>query len=184
MRRIALLSTLALSLSITIATAQQPPQINLPVDKESGKVIYREVVNVPGASRAQLLQRLDHWLHTFYPNVEALTKEKDSTHVLISHKFRIYRIERDKKGIEKTRYQTGMMMYTLRVDLKDGAYRYTIADLRKYDTTPIPIEKWLNSQEQEIIDYLTQVDEYCRKLISSLKETMGEPLHPASDKDW
>lgn len=166
------------------ATAQQHTHPNLPVDEKSGQVTYREVVNVPGATRTELLRRLDHWLSSFYPNPEAVVKERDSSHILISHKFRLYRIERNKKGEETGRYQAGLMMYTLRVDLKDGAYRYTITNLRQYESTPIPIEKWLNSQEQEIIDYLKQVDEYCRKLISSLKETMGEPLHPASDEDW
>ncbi len=125
---------------IPVLTVTQETQ--LPQD-ETGKVIYEAVVH-RGNLTPDSLQKLSiKWVHTFYKNPSAVTKENKLGIIKIEHKFDVCDVDK-KTG---KRYKAGRIKYTLTIKFKDGRYKYELTDFKYIANRYIPIEEWLNSKD-------------------------------------
>ena len=163
-------------LSVSLLKAQTP-NATMPVDPDTKLITYKEVVTTTGKP-ADLYIRAIAWVNKQYKNPADATKVRDPETGLIeiTHRFEITKVE---KGATLL---AGVVDYTLKLELKDGRYRYTITNFNLKSVSRQPIEQWLDKNSQTYTpawdDYLKQVDVQIHKLIDGLKLAM----QPTADK--
>ena len=147
-------------------------QEKLPVDPETGRIQYREVVQQDG-SKEELFNRCVYWLNEFYKDPVRVTSLRDiqTGKIVGKHQFRIYYT--DEKG---NKMAAGMISYDFMIEMKQDRYRYTLNNFLFKSKTRQPVVKWMNKKDPAYNirwnEYLDQVDEYAQKWIASLKEKM------------
>lgn len=154
----------------------------VPIDKTTNKIQYREVVKVQG-TQEELFNRAIEWINTEYKNPVAVTRVRNPHTGIIDI---IHRIE-VKKEVDKFEKTVGVIDYFLKLELKENRYRYTINDFILRGVSRYPIENWLDTSARDyspdMADYLKQVDEFCKGLISRLKEGMQPQVVPV-EEEW
>lgn len=164
-------STLMLS---TISLRAQETTVNLPLDPDTKKITYKEVVTVQGTP-AELFNRAIEWTNKQYKNPADATKVRDQASGVIEI---IHRIELTRKEQGAT-LLAGIVDYSMKLEMKDGRFRYTITNFNYKDKSRQPLERYMNKNDQSYApiwdDYLKQVDDATRKLIESLKQGMQAP---------
>jgi len=154
----------------------------LPVDEETKLITYKEVVQQEG-TKSDLFNRAVEWINKTYKNPADVTKVRNPETGLIEL---IHRIELayDEKGVNRS---GGIIDYTLRIEMKEGRYRYTFTNFNLKQTSRVPIEKWLDKSDKAYTsswdNYLFQVDKATRELIESLKKGMQPPVKKKID-EW
>lgn len=166
------------SLLITLNLYSQ----ELPVNEETGKVEYVEVVDVPGVDANQLYKRAEKWFGEFYTNAGSVIKEKEAGKKIFGkHRINLHAYE---KGTE---VHKGFVNYYIEIGFKDGRYRYKIDEFFKVDGVKVFINEWIDSDapHQETLNaYLKQVNDFVGELTTSLKDTLGKPLEEEGSDDW
>jgi len=115
-----LLSVLFTSVSI-FASAQ-----NLPVDPETKKITYTEVVETPGIKQNDLYSRAQTWFAKTYGSSKSVLEIQDKENgKLMGKGITEVSFKNPPMG---TRYG-GIVRYTISVLVKDGKYKYSISDL-------------------------------------------------------
>lgn len=156
---------------------------NLPIDEETGKITYKEVVQEEG-NKKEFFNRAISWINEFYNNPVDVTKTRDPESGLIKglHRFKIKNT--DENGNQS---DAGIIQYTFKLELKEGRYRYTLTEFIIRQSSRIPIEKWLNKDDPQYSpvwkDHLKQVDDFATAWIKSLKTGM-KPMIEKTDDDW
>lgn len=169
--------TLALLLIISIATAQEA---SLPVDPETKLITYKEVVQQEG-NKLDLFNRAIEWINKTYKNPADVTKVRNPETGLVEL---IHRIELtyDEKGVTRS---GGIVDYTLKLEMREGRYRYTITNFNLKQASRVPIEKWMDKSDRAYVPawdlYLQQVDSFTKELIISLKQGMQPPVQKKED---
>lgn len=170
-----------LLLSFVSVKAQQNTA-TLPVDPDTKLITYKEVVTVTGTP-TELFNRAIEWVNKQYKNPTDATKVRNPATGLIEI---IHRIEltRDDKGVSRP---AGIVDYAMKLEIKDGRYRYTITNFNFKDVSRQPIEKWMDKKDKAYTpdwdNYLTQVDVATKKLIETLKQGMLPPA-PKKTDEW
>lgn len=170
-----------LLLSFVTVKAQQNTA-TLPVDPDTKLITYKEVVTVTGTP-TELFNRAIEWVNKQYKNPTDATKVRNPATGLIEI---IHRIEltRDDKGVSRP---AGIVDYAMKLEIKDGRYRYTITNFNFKDVSRQPIEKWMDKKDKAYTpdwdNYLTQVDAATKKLIETLKQGMLPPA-PKKTDEW
>lgn len=163
-----------------ISVKAQENVTKMPVDPDTKKITYQEVVTVPGTP-AELFNRAIEWINKQYKNPVDATKVRDQASGVIEilHRFELSRTEQGAKLI------AGIVDYTMKLEMKDGRYRYTITNFNYKDKSRQPFERYLNKKDPAYVpmwdDYVKQSDDFTRKLIESLKQGMQPP--PAKKND-
>ena len=175
---ILLASFLILSISLK---AQENSSI-CPVDPDTKLITYKEVVTVPG-NTGELFNRAIEWINKQYKNPTEATKVRNPASGLIEIIHRI-EITKDEKGVKRP---AGVVDYSMKLEMKEGRYRYTITNFNYKDVSRRPIEFWMDKKDKaynpEWDNYLHQVDDFTRKLIESLKQGMLPPVPKKAD-EW
>ena len=177
------LATLILIISISFFLFAQEDVLDLPVDEDTKKIKFREVVDEQG-TKDQLFNRCIYWLNQFYKDPTRVTSIRDVPTGKIEghHQFRIYYYEGD-----SVKRAAGMVKYTFVIDLKDQKYRYTIDELLLKSKTNVGVEKWMDKDDPAYDprwdDYLRQIADYMNDWSSSLKEKM-KPEPEKKEDDW
>jgi hypothetical protein len=82
--------------------------------------------------------------------------------------------ETDKDGNVLT--SNVVVEYKLKIEAKEGRYRYTFDEFRKKDVSMFPLERWLDKADPQYTpkcdEYLSQVDTQVKEIIMSLKKGM------------
>lgn len=168
-------------LALTVANAQEAG-FTIPIDPDTKLITYKEVVTVPGTP-SELFNRAIEWINKQYKNPTDATKVRNPATGLIEIIHRI-EITKEDKGVTRT---AGIIDYSMKIELKDGRYRYTITNFNLRDASRQPIEKWLDKTDklyQPVWEsYLKQIDEASRKIIESLKSGMQPPA-PKKVDEW
>lgn len=163
----------AVLLSASQLKAQNTPA-KMPVDPDTKLITYKEVVTSAGTP-AELYIRAIAWVNKQYKNAAEATKVRDPESGLIEivHRFEITKTE------QATTLLAGVVDYSLKLELKDGRYRYTITNFNLKSVSRQPIEQWMDKKSQiyspAFDDYLKQVDDQTNKLIDGLKVAMQPP---------
>jgi hypothetical protein len=145
---------------------------SLPINPDTKLITYQEVVKVEGTSK-ELFSRAIDWINLNYKNPADVTKVRDPQSGLIEI---LHRIELERTDKQDTKIDAGIIIYTMKLELKDGRYRYTITDLNLKQSSKFPIERWLDKKDKAYNPnwnlYLAQLDKQVKTLIESLKKGM------------
>ena len=161
------------------------PDPELPVDEKTGMITYKEVVEAEGESAEALFSKALSWANGYYKNPGNVIRKKDKASGSIVIKAR-YRLNNppDKKGVVTS---AGDAMYTLKLDFKDGRYRYHCSNINWMRSSAFPGEKWMDESSAHykpvFKHYLASTDEKINEVIQSLKESMAN-VASSDDDDW
>jgi len=99
-------------------------EIDLPVDEATGACVFQEVIDVPERSADELHQSARVWFAEAYKSSQDVVQLDDpETNVIIG------------KAWSPLQDRGDRIWYTLKVECKDGRYRYTMYDV-EYDSGP------------------------------------------------
>jgi len=96
-----------------------------PRDKDTGKVVFQEVVQVEGADAKELRTRAKTWVATTFHSAKDVIQQDEESRLILRtvHPF----------TKQEDRLESSLWM-TITVEFKDGRYRYQITDIV---TTPL-----------------------------------------------
>ncbi|MEI6747560.1 MAG: DUF4468 domain-containing protein [Bacteroidales bacterium] len=163
---------IAIATSATTQLRAQESAPAMPVNPETKLITYQEVVKVEGTIK-DLYSRAIDWINVNYKNPDDATKVRDpqTGYIEIYHRFNLERTDR-----QDTKIAAGIIDYTLKLELKDGRYRYTITNLNLKQSSKFPIERWLDKTDKAYNPnwnlFLAQMDKQINTLIESLKKGM------------
>lgn len=155
----------------------------VPVDESTGLITYQDVVQTEG-NRDALYNRAIAWVNSFYTNPADATKVRnpESGIIEIAHRFKITTMH--ESGVET---DAGMILYALKLELRDGRFRYTMNNFVLRQTSRFPVERWLDKSDRAYNpswdEYLKQIDSFARGLINNLVEAM-KPEVKAKEDEW
>lgn len=117
MRQFSILFTLMLILVLTFRISAQ----DLPLNPETNKVTYSEVIEVKGASKDDLYLRAKNWAlsNSYKPK----TDRKAEGSYITKGQFTV-QYPSPMKGMN----HSGKVTFTMSISLKDGKYRYEMTD--------------------------------------------------------
>ncbi len=145
---------------------------NLPIDPDSQKILYRDVVEENG-DPGYLYNKAMEWFNYYYLNPTSLFNIQDRVNGKIEATGRMPIYYSDEKG---NRLNAGLIVYTIRLEFKDNRYRYTLTDFNLKGASRFPIEKWMNKEDPaynpQWNSYLYQVDTTMQRLATTLIEKM------------
>lgn len=154
----------------------------MPVDEETKLITYKEVVQQEG-NKTDLFNRAVEWINKTYKNPADVTKVRNPETGIIELIHRI-ELSYDEKGVNRS---GGIVDYTLRIEMKEGRYRYTFTNFNLKQASRVPIEKWLDKSDKAYTpswdNYLAQVDKATHEIIESLKKGMQPPVKKKVD-EW
>lgn len=176
MRTLALF-LLATAWNICWAQKESP---TLPINKETGKIIYTEVVSVDSSlNRGKLYNNAKEWFTKIYKSSKEVIQLDDKEKGIIIGKG-IIPVYYQYLG---TSTQDGYINYTISVIVKDGRFKYEITDFyhephliggNNYGTA----EEMMNTNKlgyQKILNkMLFQMDTSINELILNLKTSIGK----------
>lgn len=107
----------------------------LPIDSETQRITYQSVVQVPGASQADLYARAAAWAARTYNPPDQLTLHPESGEITVKGQ-RIAMLHTTNAEVLRDSY-AGVVRHTLAIYVKDGRYKYVLTDLT-HDATGVP----------------------------------------------
>lgn len=168
-----ILAALLLLTAILPGFSQQAsPQHQLPVDEETKKILFREVVTQEG-NKDILYDRGAEWLRAYYKSPVSVAKVQDKVNGKIEGTARIPLYYTDETGLKR---DAGVVFYDIRLDFKDDKYRYTCTNFHLKAASMVPLEKFFNKSDPAYNpnwdSYLYQTDTTIRSLIVNLRKAM------------
>lgn len=181
-REMGLAIVLLVALMGQVLAQDQESSMDFPIDDETGKVTYEEVVKVKDVSKDNLYKRADAWFQSYFTNPGGvIEKKEDGKGIWGQDRFFLW----DKEDGQKRR--AGLVKYDIDVQVKDGRYKYKITEIFKQQSPRLFINQWMTDEgkyKEEYKDYLKQIHEKMDELISDLKDTMDQSLADDDDDDW
>ncbi|MBC6609256.1 DUF4468 domain-containing protein [Hymenobacter sp. BT188] len=155
-------------------------QTRLPLEAASQRITFTEVVPADSFQRSELYTQTVQWLYDTYKSphqaLDILVHKRETGTLAIRGSF----IPTIRQGRIMT---TGRLLrYTLRLDLQEGYYTYTLTDYQLENPgagTPLPLESLLYSSkgrktqtalrqqyEQQVITHAQQLSESLKRQLS------------------
>lgn len=143
------------------------------VDPDTKLITYQEVVKMDG-TKDSLYVRAIAWINSYFKNPQGVTTKRDPENGEILCAYRFWMKDADKNGNYIN--STTMVEFKLKIELKEGRYRYTFDQFRKKAASMFPLERWLDKTDPQYTpkcdEYLLQVDNNIKEIIASLKKGM------------
>lgn len=160
-------------------------QLTLPINEETKQAEIQKVVDVSGASKAELYERAMAWINKFYPNPNGVIQKKDAEKGEIEGKAQFKLKIIDKKGVE---HFEGIEGYTITLNFKDGKFRYTISRIHWKQASYFDVSKWMDTNDpdynyEKYQSYIKQTLEYFENLEKELVAAVKNPPTKKKD-DW
>lgn len=165
-----------------LSSASLYAQTTLPVDAETKKITYSEVVSVEGVSQDELYSRAKVWLATAYNSAPDVIKadEKEAGVIVVRARtpipFRLF-----------NQNTTQQIQYALTLNFKEGRYKYILTDYQTVgDGAEYPVEQTVGAEMRKTkrgADIAKQYEDG----ISTHAKSMVDALHTALSKptkDW
>lgn len=151
---------------------ETPEAPYLPIDERTNLVTYQDVVKQEGTP-AVIYERAMEWVKKYYKNTSEVIKKADPQKGVIEMRSSVRIFYKQKDGT--LRYKN-VVYYNFKIECRDNRYRYTITNFNEKAAGPAPIENWFNTSlsgwTPSQYDYLSQIDEQVKELITSLEEGM------------
>ncbi len=145
---------------------------SMPVDADTKLIQYREIIDEPG-SKDVLYDRGAEWFRHYYKSPTSVFRIQDKVNGRLEGTGRIGLVYKDETGLQR---ESGVVLYEIKLELKDNKYRVTLTDFNLKGSSRYPIEKWMNKSDPAYNvswdSYLYQVDTTMRSLIRDLKKEM------------
>lgn len=178
---ISLLFVLVLSYSFYSSSVEKNTY-GMPVDPETGKIIYTEVVNEKGDAGV-LFDRAYSWAKAYFPNFSSAIKTRDHEAGLIEGNTRFKVHSTDKKG---KKVDAGIISFDFKIEFKDGKYRVICTKFTQADNSGNAVEEWFEDTNEKAIpiheEIFKQIDAETKNFIASLKVGM-KPTVESTD-EW
>lgn len=155
----------------------------VPVDKTTGKITYQEVVTEEG-TKNDFFNRAVAWVNETYKNPTSVTTVRDPQTGKIegNYRFKIYQSTEGQEGME-----WGTILYSFRLEFKDGRYKYSFYDFLLKTDSRYPIEYWLDRTRPDYAPdcdlKLRKVGEFMHSFIPTLKQSM-KPKAVKEEVEW
>lgn len=176
-----ILYTLLILAISPLAFAQQ----TIPVDEETKLAYYKEVVEVPGATRAELYDRGLAWINKFFPNPNGVIQSKnpETGEIVGKAQFKLKLV--DKKGVETFE---GMVAYTFTMSFKDGKFKYEITRIHWVQASYYDVSKWNDTKDphyksESYPAFIQQTNSYFDNMKAELKKAVKTAPVKKKD-DW
>lgn len=193
-KNILLLSILLASLSNYAFGQKEAPE--LPIDKNTKKITYSEVVYVAdSADKYELFTRAREWFAKAYKSSTNVVQMEDKEGGTIVGKA-LMQVYHKALGT----HESGYINYTISIYFKDGRYRYEITDFHHTGQSVQagriqdfgPCERMINSTEKimgisarkTFNYYLFQMNNEIKSLITDLKLSMAISSKNFKSKEW
>ena len=159
----------------------------LPVDKETGRITYTEIVKCDGVQK-QLYKAAKLWvLYAYSPDYVAQLNDDETGTIVLRPIITVYQDEEQ---------MAGYVHYTLTIECRDGKYKYTFTGFEhekapktnmcdggnleneKYDCPNLILNKkelWANIKKQ--------ANDAVQGLIDDMKKSIDQTVH-AKKSDW
>lgn len=166
-----------------IALFSVQAQSQLPLDQETKKVTYVELVNEDSLSQEVLYQRTKKWMARYY---KSATFEKDDQVAYSLVKIGECQISLTYDFKYKS---TNVVSYNITINQKAGKYRVKITDFSIYNTksgtaSKLPLEAaYAKMTSQNKAEVVSQVNKEIQFLLSDLK-TFIEKGEIVTEEDW
>ncbi len=157
--------------------------VSIPIDATTGQITYQEVVNEEG-TKNDFFNRAVAWVNETYKNPTSVTTVRDPQTGKIegNYRFKIYKTTEEQVNME-----WATILYSFRLEFKDGRYRYTFYDLLLKTESRYPIERWLDKSRPDYSPdcdlMLQRVNEYMQNITGSLKTAM-RPKAVKQEVEW
>lgn len=140
----------------------------LPIDPETGKIVYQEVVEVPAASADELFQKANYWLNTYFPSIQNQVEMIDSVnHEVVCKRY---------FQVADKLYGTITITTTAKIEAKAEKYRFTFSDfnalIHDTDCGFLYDEEAFNCRNRRRKKILQVLPEKMSEIISTLKSEM------------
>ncbi len=176
-----------LSLCFTVGFAQKNKTVEvypMPVDENTKLITYQDVIPMKAAPE-ELYERAYAWVQQFFQNPSKViqTADKEKGVIVCKTNLKIHTPTKD----GKSEVMAGIVNYELKIEARDGRYRYTITHfVCKNGSVSQDCEQWLDMSKAEWTpvrnEHLKEVDTYIQTLVKSLEEGM-EPKAEVKD-EW
>ena len=165
------------------AYAQDQDSVSFPIDDDTKMITYQEVVQAEGAAN-ELFFRAVTWMNDYWDNPRGIIEKQDRMNGVLIARPR-FDIKKEKQ--EGLKIQSGRMAYILKMEFKDGRYRYTISDIKLLKTSPFLLERWINPEsryyDQRDPEKMRIIAIEIQQVIDSMKKGMQKE-EEKSDDDW
>jgi len=153
-------------------------QVGLPHDK-LGKVNYTEVVQSDSFPASQLYSNARLWFaETFKSANDVIQLADENTKTLVGHGSTTFLMH----GLFGSRTESGFITYSVKIECKDGRYKYSITDfVLKQPNWTYTVEDYKGTAAQEDNLY-SQVQDIGEGLATTLKAKMKSSIN--SKEDW
>jgi len=178
------MNKLFITLALLTISVKGFSQQTFTIDEETKQAVYREVVEVPGATKAELYDRTLAWMNIFYPNPNGViqTKNPETGEIVGKAQFKI--TGKDKKGTET---YDGLVGYTITILFKDGKFKYDITRIHWKLASYYDVSRWMDTKDQyykqSYVSYIEQTNAYFEKLKAELVAAVKSPK-PKKSSDW
>jgi hypothetical protein len=97
---------------------------NWPIDKETNKILFTDVIKVDSVTQNELFVKANEWFAKTYNDSKEVIqlRDKESGKIVGKGAFRVYA---HLMGI----HDYGLVRYTIKLMIKEGRYKYEICDL-------------------------------------------------------
>ena len=168
----------------TLAQEDEEKPVRLvPVDHKTKLITYQEVVSEEGTAN-DFFNRAVNWVNITYKNPTSVTSVRDPQSGIIegNYRFRIYKATKENVDME-----WGTILYTFKLEFKEGRYRYSFTNFLLKASSRYPLERWLNKDDPayntQNEEKLMKVNVFMEELVSSLKVTM-KPVEEIEEEEW
>lgn len=144
-----------------------------PIDEATGKYTYLAVVQVDGASAADLYSRARAWVAKTYRSAQAVVQlEDDQAHRLVAKGVMKFQVDLP-SVITPGKLQPVEMVvpHSVTIECKDGRYRFTLTDF-EWVTSSLPKAPLESDVSKRMGNLLQGVDQDSKALIASLEAAM------------
>lgn len=155
----------------------------LPIDTSVGKVVfYKEIKldrivirdTLKDIKQDEVFHRADYWFRTFFKNPRNVIQEKRAYDLIMGrHKVRLYNTD-PKSGVKNV---GAYLLYDVTITCKNGFYTYKISNMRKHQTNPEKIERWVDKTGNAFPAYeewVHQLETYLHEVSTSVERTMAK----------
>jgi hypothetical protein len=155
----------------------------IPVDEDTKKITYKEVVTQEGTPSVMYNHAIE-WINSFYPNPADVTRIRDANNakIEIKHRIKVWNLDKDGNKIS----DGGVVEYEMSLEFKEGRYRYIITNFNVLKISKYPLERWMDKKDPGYIpacdSYMKQVDDEVKNIIASLKKGMKPKV--VKDDNW
>ncbi|MBK8845807.1 MAG: DUF4468 domain-containing protein [Bacteroidetes bacterium] len=167
--------------------AQSKPETEMPIDETTKLVTYTNVIEMPDNDKGKVYDKALAWANAFYKNPTDVIRDKDvaSGIIICKARFKIMNVPKKRSDITT---DAGMVQYTLKIEMKDNRYKYTLTDINWKQVSYYAIERWMDTRapgySDSYADYLNQTNQECKKIIADLVSTMVKKDAAKSTNDW